>query len=146
MKSLVESIYESMSINERLLDDWFKCFEFRSKEDFKSFGPKSFGTYVRDNDIENKLANGKYLGQPYKEIIYQGGMDVIKLNIDTNPVGCYLAARGEDGRIYSNDENFLKALGLTPTPNRKFDSNRFRDKCDDKQTVGNRLFIPGYKK
>ena len=52
MKSLTESIYESMSINERLEDDWFKCFEFRSKEDFKASGPQSFGTYVDKNDIE----------------------------------------------------------------------------------------------
>ena len=146
MKSLTESIYESMSINERLEDDWFKCFEFRSKEDFKASGPQSFGTYVDKNDIESKLANGKYLGQPYKEITYQRGMGAIELDIDTNPVGCWLAARGEDGRIYSNDENFLKALGLTPMPNRKFDGNRFHDKWDGKQTVGNQLFIPGYKK
>lgn len=146
MKSLVESICESMAVNESLNSDWFKCFEFRSKEDFKSFGPQSFGTYVRGNDIENKLANGTYLGQPYKEIVYQGGMGVIELDINTNPDGCYLAARGDDGRIYSNDENFLKSLGLTPTPSRKFDKNRFRDKWNDKETVGHRLFIPGYKK
>jgi hypothetical protein len=147
MQSLQERLQNSLNnVNERLEDDWFKCFEFRSKEDFKAFGPQSFATYVDKNDLENKLANGKYLGQPYKDIVYQRGMGAFELEVNTNHNGCWLAARGEDGRIYSNDENFLKAMGLTPAPNRKFDGNRFRDKWDGKQTVGYQLFIPGYKK
>lgn len=165
MKSLQEYLMESMMINERLMDGWFDAFEFKSQEKFKPAKARTKDTFFEyldpiypkslpkeDQECGNqidfkKLPNDKkweYMGKQIGELRYNTWSETIELHPSNGNLR-YVMAMGKDGKMYSNDPEFMKELGLTPKPNKKFDKKNFDDKFTG-NPIGFYLVIPGYDK
>ena len=145
-------------VTERMNDGWFCAFEYKSQEKFSTYGPKSLGQYIKDNDYYDansqydcgvSIKLDKYLDQKFDNLRWDNGKGEMTAEFENHPDQpfgqCTLAAIGKDGKIYSNDPELLKALGLKPKPNKIFNKACWNDDFL-KYKVGDCLGIPEYGK
>ena len=164
-KTLQEYLMESTMINAPLMDGWFGAFEFKSQEKFKPANTRTEDTFFEyldpiypeslpkeDHECGNQIGFKKlpddkkwnYLGKPIGGLRYDTRSEVITIHPSNGHLR-YVMAMGKDGRMYSNDPEFMKGLGLTPKPNKKFDRKNFDDKFMG-GAIGFHMVIPGYDK